>query len=54
MILREYPIITPTNMIEGGKDDGFVNGNENAVFFLWALLHKNLKKKNVGEASEIW
>ena len=54
MVLQEYLIITPTDMIEGGGYNGFVNGNENAVFFLWALLHKNFKKKNVGEASEIW
>ena len=40
MVLREYPIITPIDMIEGDGYDGFVNGNENAVFFLGALLHK--------------
>ena len=38
MVLQEYPIITPTDMIEGGGYDGFVKGNENAVFFLGALL----------------
>ena len=53
MVLQENPIITPTDMIEGGGYDGFVNGNENVVFFLGALLHKK-KIKKVGEASEIW
>ena len=24
-----------TDMIEGGGDDGFVNGNENAVYFFF-------------------
>lgn len=39
-----------TDMIEGGGADGFVNGNENVVFFFFLeFLHKK-----VGEASEIW
>ena len=38
-----------TDMIEGGGDDGFVIGNENAVFF----FRGNFCIKR-GESSEIW
>ena len=46
MVLQEYPIITPIDIIEGGGHDEFVNGNETVVFFFGALLRKKKIKKS--------